>query len=122
MAANSSNGEQKAIKPPPLPSPLRFSKFFQVSYRHIFFRYGDFMSIRSGCWHFFVFEQLLTFIIDLMLCVYDFLKREVVYLLLLLTIVLTVNDYFQMYYASACNLRFFALIIESRNPLMCLIC
>jgi hypothetical protein len=31
MAQNTSNGEhQITTKPPPLPSPLRFSKFFQV--------------------------------------------------------------------------------------------
>ncbi|XWS28860.1 hypothetical protein CRYUN_Cryun25bG0107800 [Craigia yunnanensis] len=34
MAANSSNGEQQTTsKPPPLPSPLRFSKFFQSNMR-----------------------------------------------------------------------------------------
>ena len=33
MAANSSNGEQQTTsKPPPLPSPLRFSKFFSVQH------------------------------------------------------------------------------------------
>jgi hypothetical protein len=28
--ANGSNGEQAVTRPPPTPSPLRFSKFFQV--------------------------------------------------------------------------------------------
>ncbi|XP_040963391.1 uncharacterized protein [Gossypium hirsutum] len=37
MAANSSNGEQQTpSKPPPLPSPLRFSKFFQLRLRFLF--------------------------------------------------------------------------------------
>lgn len=35
---NNSNGEhQTTTKPPPLPSPLRFSKFFQVKYFSLFF-------------------------------------------------------------------------------------
>ncbi|OIV99379.1 hypothetical protein TanjilG_17189 [Lupinus angustifolius] len=33
MAANSSNGDHVASKQPPLPSPLRFSKFFQSNMR-----------------------------------------------------------------------------------------
>lgn len=32
MEKSSSNGDQQTTKPPPTPSPLRFSKFFQVKF------------------------------------------------------------------------------------------
>lgn len=43
MAGNSSNGDQSTAKQPPLPSPLRFSKFFQVNFC-FFFLIGNFLA------------------------------------------------------------------------------
>lgn len=92
MAANSSNGEQKATKPPPLPSPLRFSKFFQVN-NHISFFVCRFHVIMSCQFDPVVVNvSCCSILVDLiMLFGYDLSECELrsVYLLLLMNLVLT---------------------------------